>query len=100
MILQTRVVVDNLHKFSRVGNTLIDILIGSLLTLDRVNQSLHVRRLTGLTHLATFKNTVKEIGMSGYSIWIGRESKKLKWRLLNGPEKLKVFSIINLVRTR
>ena len=32
--------------------------------MDRVNQSLHVRSLTGLTHLAEFEN---KIGVSGYS---------------------------------
>ena len=97
MIPLTRVVVDNLHMFLRVCDTLIDMLIGSLRTLDRVNQSLRVQSLTGLTHLATFENTVKELGVSGYSFWIGRESKKLKWRSLTGPEKLKVFSNIDLV---
>ena len=33
----TRVVVDNLHMFLRVADTLIDLLIHALLTLDRVN---------------------------------------------------------------
>ena len=80
MIPLTREVVDNLHMFLRVGDTLIDMLINTLQILDRVNQSLYVRSLTGLTHLATFENTVRELGISGYSFWIGRQSKKLKWR--------------------
>lgn len=73
-------VVDNLHMFLRVGDTLIDMLISTLQILDRINQSLYVRSLTGLTHLATFENTVRELGICGYSFWIGRQSKKLKWR--------------------
>ena len=97
MIPLTRVVVDNLHMFLRVGDTLINMLINTLRTMDRVNQSLHVRSLTGLTHLAAFENRIKELGVSGYSFYIGKESKKLKWRSLTGPEKLKVFSNINLV---
>ena len=36
------------------------------------------------------------MGISGYSFWVGKESKKLKWRTLTGPEKLLVFKNINL----
>ena len=97
MIPLTRVVVDNLHMFLRVGDTLIDMLISSLRTMDRINQTLHVRSLSRFTHLTAFENKVKELGVSGYSFYIGKESKKLKWRSLTGPEKLKVFSNINLV---
>ena len=92
----TRVVVDNLHMFLRVGDTLIDLLIGSLRTMDRVNQTLRVRSLDGLTHLKTFECHVKQLGISGYSFWIGKQSKQLKWRSLTGPEKLTLFSNINI----
>ena len=63
----TRVVVDNLHMLLRIADTLIDLLIHSLLTLDRVNQSLQVRSLDGLSHLSKFENKLKKIGISGYS---------------------------------
>ena len=59
--------VDNLHMFLRIADTLIDLLIHSLLTLDRVNQSLQVRSLDGLSHLSKFENKLKKIGISGYS---------------------------------
>ena len=91
-----RVVVDNLHMFLRVADTLVDLLIGSLRTLDRVNQSLRVRSLDGLTHLATFESSLKRMGIVGYSFWIGKDSQRLKWRSLTGPEKLIVFSKINI----
>ena len=97
MIPLTRAVVDNLHMFLRVGDTLIDMLINSLRTMDRVGQNLRVRSLSGLTHLGNFEKKVKELGVNGYTFWIGKESKKLKWRSLTGPEKLKVFSNIDLV---
>ena len=32
----------------------------------------------------------------GYTFWIGRESKKLKWKTLTGPEKLILFCNINI----
>ena len=36
------------------------------------------------------------MGISGYTFWIGRESKKLKWRTLTGPEKLLLFQKIHI----
>ena len=35
----------------------------------------------------------------GFSFWVGRENKKLKWQTLRGPEKLILFEKINLVVT-
>ncbi len=92
----SRVVVDNLHMFLRVADTLIDLLIGVLRTMDKVNHTLRVRSLTGLTHLATFESSLKQMGILGYSFWIGKDSQKLKWRTLTGPEKLIVFSKISI----
>ena len=92
----TRVVVDNLHMFLRVADTLVDLLIHALLTMDRVSQSLRVQSLRGLSHLSQFQSKLKEMGISGYSFWVGKESKKLKWRTLTGPEKLTVFTNIDL----
>ena len=45
----TRVVVDNLHMFLRVADTLIDLLIHDLQQLDNVNRSMKVQNLEGLT---------------------------------------------------
>lgn len=92
----SRVVVDNLHMFLRVADTLVDLLIGSLRTMDKVNHTLRVRSLSGLTHLATFERSLKQMGISGYTFWIGRDSQKLKWRTLTGPEKLIVFANIDI----
>ncbi len=82
--------------FLRVADTLIDLLIGSLRTMDKVNHTLRVRSLGGLTHLATYESILKQMGISGFSFWIGNNSQKLKWRTLTGPEKLIVFSKINI----
>ena len=38
-------------------------------------------------------------GVTGFSFWIGKESKQLKWRSLTGPEKLTVFKKINIAET-
>ena len=72
----TRVVVDNLHMFLRVADTLVDtlvdLLIHALLTMDRVSQCLRVQSLRGLSHLSQFQSKLKEMGISGYSFWVGK----------------------------
>ena len=93
----TRVVVDNLHMFLRVSDVLIDLFIVELRALDRINQVTKLKSMEHLAHLLRFEKSVKDLGVSGYSFWIGRESRKLKWRSFTGPEKLKVLSKINLV---
>ena len=67
-----RVVVDNLHMLLKVADMLIDMLIGTLRTLDRINQSLHIRSLDGLTHLAAYEAALKMIEISGLSFYIGK----------------------------
>ena len=85
-----RVVVDNLHMFLRVADTLIDLLIAELRHCDAIDKvhKLHSLDRSEQTHLAAFEIALKGIGISGYTFWVGRESKKLKWRTLTGPEKL------------
>lgn len=39
------------------------------------------------------------IGIPGFSSWIGKESKKLKWRTLTGPGKLKLVAKLNIPET-
>ena len=83
--------------FLRAADILIDLLIHALLTLDRVNQSLRVCSLNGLSHLTKSEAKLEEMDISGYLFWIGKESKKLDWRTLTGPKKLNVFANIDLV---
>ena len=99
----TRVVADNLHMFLRVSDVLIDLLITELHTLDKINQATKLKSLDNLTHPTTIEKSVKELGISGFSFWIRRESRKLKWRIFTGPEKLKILSsrdLISLSRDR
>lgn len=97
MIPLTHVVVDNLNMFLRVADTLVDLLIGALRTMDKVNKSLRVRSLEGLTNLKKIENSLKELGVSGFNFWIGHTSKTLKWHSLTGPEKLIVFSKLRII---
>ena len=54
---------------------LIDMLIGALRTLDRINHSLCIRNLDDLIHLAAYEAALKSIGISGFSFYIGKFSK-------------------------
>ena len=92
----TNVVVDNLHMFLRVSDVLIDLLIVELRRLDCVDKVTRFSSLEKLAYLQRLERVVREIGISGFSFWIGRESKKLKWRTFTGPEKLTLFKKLNM----
>ena len=92
----TRVVVGNLHMFLRVADTLIDLLILELRRLDKIDKATKVKSIDQLKYVKKYEDTIKMLGITGFSFWIGKESKKLKWHSLTGPEKLVVFKKINL----
>lgn len=93
-------VIDNLHLFLRVSDTLTDLLIRRMLILDSVDKVKAWKKIdrTKCTYLSRFENMVKELGISSYTFWVGRDSKKLKWRTLTGPEKLKLFNGIDMTK--
>lgn len=95
MIPLTKVVVDNLHMFLRVTDASIDLLLLELRRLDSIER-LNRKSLDRLHHLKKYEEALKVIGIRGSNFWIGKESKKLKWRTLTGPEKLLLFDNINL----
>ena len=80
----TNVIVDNLHLFLRVSDVLIDLVIVELRRLDRVDKVTRFSSLEKLAYLQKFEKAVKDIRVSGFSFWIGRQSKKLKWRTFIG----------------
>ena len=99
MIPLTRVVVDNLHMFLRISDTLIDLLLLELRRLDCIDKATKLKTLDSLTYLKLYENTLKLIGVGGFSFWIGKESRKLKYRTLTGPEKLILFDKLNIAET-
>ena len=68
----TLVVVDNLHVFESCRHT----------SLDKVTK---IASLDRLQYIKKYEATIKSLGISVFSFWIGRESEKLKWRTLTGP---------------
>ena len=81
------VVIDNLHLFLRVSDVLIDQLIMELLRLDAIDKA---RRVAGLDrtkhkHVAAFEEFVGSLGISGFSLFLGDDS-KVKWRTFTGEQ--------------
>ena len=46
---------------------------------------LHSLNQSKQIHLTVFEIILREMGISGYTLWVGRESKKLKWRTRTDP---------------
>ena len=93
----TRVIVDNLHMFLRVADVLVDLFMMELREKDCIDKATKLKKLDCLRYLKKYEDAVKGIGISGFSFWLGRESKVLKYRSLTGPEKLRLFDMINLI---
>ena len=89
--------IDNLHRFLRVSDVLIDLLIVELRRMDLIEK----QKLTDFDpqkckNLDRFQKFVTSLSIPGYNFWVGRQSKQLKWQTLTGPEKLTLFKNINI----
>ena len=83
----TRVVVDSLHiMFLRVADTLIDLLLLELRRLDKIDKCSKVKSVHQLQYIKKYESMLKMFGIPRFNFWIGKESKKLKWQTLTGPE--------------
>ena len=67
----THVVVDNLHMFLRVADTLIDLLILDLRRLDCIEKATKLKDLSSLNFIQRYQNTVQMYGITGFEFWIG-----------------------------
>ena len=85
--------------FLRVADTLIDMLLLELRRLDKIEKTTKIKNLEKLYYIKKYESTIKMLGVSGFSFWVGKESKHLKWRSLTGPEKLVIFKKINIAET-
>lgn len=85
--------------FLRVADTLIDLLLLELRRLDKIDKCSKVKSVDQLQYIKRYESTLKMLGIPGFNFWIGKESKKLKWRTLTGPEKLKLFQNLNIPDT-
>ena len=92
------VIIDKLHLFLRISDVLIDLLIRELRGSDAIEKKKTFSDSFPRDkhkHMASYEEFVKSIGIS-LNFRINKESKKLEYRDLTGPEKLKLFQNINI----
>ena len=92
-----RVVIDSLHLFLRVGDILINLLIRDIRILDGIESSTSSNNSTLSTKntdvYVEFLNSECKIRFRWYT---NKESKKTTWRDLTGPEKVRLFTKIDI----
>ena len=89
-----RVVIDSLHLFLRIGDVLINLLIRDLNIRDGITKATIEIPINSYTKLyEKFLNDKCNIRFR----WnIDRESKQIKYRDLTGPEKVRLFTNMNI----
>ncbi len=91
------VIIDTLHLFLRISDLLTNLLIQELRRQDGIEKATTVKldrsKLTNLTAYETFLNHTCKICFQWY---VSEETKKLQWRDLTGPEKIRLFTHIDL----
>ena len=91
------VIIDTLYLFLRISDNLIELLIRELRrkdVIDKVSTFSNGFCRNKYRHMAGYEKFVKELGIN-FEWKINRDSKKLEYRDLTGPEKLLLFQHIN-----
>ena len=91
-----RVVIDSLHLFLRIGDVLINLLIRDLNIKDGITKATTAIPIDSYTNLyEKFLNDKCNIRFR----WnIDRESKQIKYRDLTGPEKVRLFTNMDIAK--
>ena len=91
------VIIDTLHLFLRISDNLIELLIRELRrkdAIDKVSTFSNGFCRNRYRHMAVYEKFVKDLGIS-FEWKINKDTKKLEYRDLTGPEKLSLFQHIN-----
>ena len=87
------VVIDTLHLFLRVSDVLIELLILELRKQDAINKNQTFANgfaRDKFNHMAKYETFLKSIGIK-FEWFVNKDTKKLQYRDLTGPEKLLLF---------
>jgi hypothetical protein len=92
------VIIDNLHLFLQISDSLINLLIIELKRAEAIEK---VKTFTNFSveryrHLKKYEEFISSLGIPGFQFYIGQLSKQLKCRSVTGPEKLKLFKHIDV----
>ena len=89
-----RVVIDSLHLFLRIADVLINLLIRDLRTLDAVTANqCQGRNVDAYVECLNNKCKIR------FRWFTDKETKKVTWRDLTGPDKLRLFNNIDIPTT-
>lgn len=93
------VIIDPLHLFLRISDNLINLLILQLRKEDAIDKKRAFNEgldRSKYKHVAGWEKYLNDTLKIPFNWFICKESKKLKWRDLTGPEKLKLFRNIRI----
>ena len=94
----TNVISDTLHLFLRVTDTLQNLLIVELRRQDAIEKKISFNDFDKkkYSHMATYEKFLNNVCGIDFHWSIDKETKKLRWRDLTGPEKTQLLSKINI----
>ena len=93
------IVIDSLHLFLRISDNLINLLILEFRCQDSIEKK--TAFTNGLPrskckYMARWESYLNDTLKISFHWYVCKDSKKLKWRDLTGPEKLKLFQNVNI----
>ena len=92
------VVIDTFHLFLRVSDVLIELLILELRTQDAINKNQTFANgfaRDKFNHMAKYETFLNSIGIK-FEWFVNKDTKKLQYRDLKGPEKVLLFQKIDI----
>lgn len=93
------VVIDALHLFLRISDNLINLLILEFRRQDSIEKKIIFTDgflRSKYQYMARWESYLNDTLKISFHWYVCKDSKKLKWRDLTGPEKLKLFRNINI----
>ena len=90
-----QVIIDPLHMFLRISDVLINLLIRDLRVLDGIEKVQGLDR-TKAKHLEHYEQFLQQSCKIHFKFYADKTTQGIKWRDLMGPEKIKLFSNIDI----
>ena len=94
------VVIDSLHLFLRISDNLINLLILEIRRQDSIEKKKTFNEgldMSKLTHMARWESYLNDTLKIPFHWFVCKDSKKLKWRDLTGPEKIRLFRSVDII---
>ena len=91
--------VNSLHPFLRIADVLINLLTRDIRILDGINaKTCSDSDKSKARNLIAYESFVNEVHKVRFNFRIDKDTIKLNWFDLTGPEKVKLFSKINILQ--